>query len=157
MDKYLDLTKEQFKAFMALPIDTPLQMLNLLKFKDKVEGTDISGRDQYKKYMTATQPFFEKSNAKVLFYGNAKFTLIGPQELEWDKVLIVEYPTKNDFINLVSRFKSSYFDSPGYVKYPFFPFIMCTDLLQQSVIIRFIFNDKFAKIEYRLVQEAFHN
>ena len=102
MEKYLDLTKDQFKAFMALPIDVPLQMLNLLKFKEKVENTDISGSDRYKEYMKATVPFFEASNAKINFYGDAKFSLIGPSELEWDKVLIVEYATKNDFIKMIT-------------------------------------------------------
>ncbi len=102
MDKFLDLTKEQFKAFMAIPIDEPLQMLNLLKFKDKVADADISGAERYKEYMKATGPFFEKSKAKVNFYGDAKFNLIGPQELEWDKVLIVEYAHKNDFIEMIT-------------------------------------------------------
>lgn len=102
MEKFLDLTKEQFKAFAALPIDAPLQMLNLLKFKEKVEGSDISGAERYKEYMKATVPFFAKSKAKVNFYGDAKFTLIGPQELEWDKVLIVEYANKSDFINMIT-------------------------------------------------------
>jgi hypothetical protein len=102
MNKYLDLTKEQFKAFMAMPIDVPLQMLNLLKFKEKVEDADISGAERYKEYMKATVPFFQKSNAKVNFYGDAKFNLIGPEELEWDKVLIVEYAHKNDFIKMIT-------------------------------------------------------
>lgn len=101
MERYLDLTKDQYKAFMTLPIDVPLQMLNLLKFKDKVEDADISGAARYKEYMKATVPFFKKSNAKINFYGDAKFTLIGPQELEWDKVLIIEYATKNDFIKMI--------------------------------------------------------
>jgi hypothetical protein len=102
MNKYLDLTKEQFKAFIAMPIDVPLQMLNLLKFKEKVEDADISGAERYKEYMKATVPFFQKSNAKVNFYGDAKFNLIGPEELEWDKVLIVEYAHKNDFIKMIT-------------------------------------------------------
>lgn len=102
MEKYLDLTKEQYKTFMAMPIDVPLQMLNLLKFKTKVEDADVSGAERYKEYMKATVPFFQKSNAKVNFYGDAKFNLIGPQELEWDKVLIVEYASKNDFIKMIT-------------------------------------------------------
>jgi hypothetical protein len=102
MEKYLDLTKDQYKVFMALPIGVPLQMLNLLKFKDKVEDSEISGAARYKEYMKATVPFFEKSNAKINFYGDARLTLVGPQELEWDKVLIVEYATKNDFIKMIT-------------------------------------------------------
>lgn len=102
MNKYLDLTREQYKAFMEMPIDVPLQMLNLLKFKKKVDDADISGADRYKEYMKATVPFFQKSNAKINFFGDAKFTLIGPEELEWDKVLIVEYASKNDFVKMIT-------------------------------------------------------
>ena len=67
MKKYLDLTKEQFKAFMAMPIDVPLQMLNLLKFKEKVEDADISGAERYKEYMKATVPFFKNQMRKSIF------------------------------------------------------------------------------------------
>lgn len=104
MDKYLDLTKEQFKAFMEYPTGEKLQMLNLLKFKDKVEATGKSGAEQYKAYLKAAAPFTTKANAKIVFYGAPKFNLIGPQdELEWDKILIVEYATKNEFINMISN------------------------------------------------------
>jgi len=104
MNKYLDLTKEQFKAFMEYPTGEKLQMLNLLKFKDKVEATGKSGGDQYKDYLKAAAPFTIKANAKITFYGTPKFNLIGPKnDLEWDKVLIVEYPTKNDFIAMITN------------------------------------------------------
>lgn len=101
MEKYLDTNRAQFKAFMEFPVDTPLQMLNLLKFKDKLDN-GLTGKEQYTKYMKAATPFIKASNAKILFYGEAKFTVIGPEnELEWDKVIIVEYATKQDFVNMV--------------------------------------------------------
>lgn len=104
MQKYLNAEKEQFVEFIKMPIDTPLQMLNLLKFKDKVEETGISGKEQYKNYMIAANPFFQKSNAKILFFGDAKYTVVGPKgELEWDKVLIVQYDKKEDFVNMVTN------------------------------------------------------
>lgn len=100
---YLDLTREQFKALHAFDAKGPLQMLNLLKFKDHVDETNRSGRDQYKDYMKAVIPFFEKANAVTKFYGAPIFTLIGPDShLEWDKVLIIEYKNKADFINMIT-------------------------------------------------------
>lgn len=102
IETYLDATPDQFKAFMELPIDQPLKMLNLLKFKDQVEGTDKSGAEVYKEYMIAANPFFEKTNAKIVFMGNPQFTLIGPAALRWDKVLIVEYATRQDFVSMVT-------------------------------------------------------
>ena len=101
-NKYLDLTKEQLMAFIALPIDKPLQMLNLLKFKKDLTETGLTGIQQYEVYMKAALPFFEKSKAKIVFYGEPQFTLIGPaHELEWDKILIVEYQTKDDFMQMI--------------------------------------------------------
>lgn len=100
MNTYLDITSEQAKAFGALSVDTPLQMLNLLKFKDQVAETGLSGEEQYKAYMKAATPFLQKANGVVLYLGKPKLTLIGPQSLEWDKVLIVEYANKQDFINM---------------------------------------------------------
>jgi len=103
LEKHLDMTREQFKAFAALPIDGPLLMLNLLKFKDKVEETGETGEIAYKKYMKAVNPFFIKSKAKVRCLGKPSFTLIGPMDEElWDKILIVEYEKKEDFVNMIT-------------------------------------------------------
>jgi len=78
-------------------------MLNLLKFKDKVEGTDLTGKEQYDLYMKAAAPFLKNAKAKVLFYGQAHFSIIGPADLEWDKVIIVEYETNEAFINMATQ------------------------------------------------------
>ena len=103
---YYDMTKDQYQAFMEMKTDGPLQMLNLLKFKDKVESSGLSGSDHYNNYMKAIIPFFQNANAKVRFMGKPKFTLIGPSEKEWDKVLIVEYAQKEDFVKMIT--------TPGY-------------------------------------------
>jgi len=105
MEKHIELNKKEFEEFLTLPINGSLKMLNLLKFKESVNGSGLSGAEQYKKYMTAATPFFEKANAKIIFYGQSRFTLIGPKE-EWDKVLIVEYASKTDFITMIT--------APGY-------------------------------------------
>lgn len=102
LQTFLDANKEQFMAFMALPIEGPLKMLNLLKFKKVVEETGKSGLETYHDYMEAAKPFFSKVNVKITFYADAEFSLIGPQELEWDKVLIAEYATKQDFVKMVT-------------------------------------------------------
>ncbi len=107
MDAYLDLTKAQYLEFMKFDIDEKFQMLNLLKFVDKVPGSDLTGLEQYKEYMKAVTPFFIEAEAKIVYDGKPYFTLIGPAEYqEWDKVLIIEYASKGKFINMIS--------SPGY-------------------------------------------
>jgi uncharacterized protein (DUF1330 family) len=101
--KFLNGTKEQFQQLMALQAEGPLKMLNLLKFKSVVDKSGKSGAEHYKDYLKAAEPFFVKANARILFYGRAKLTLIGPKDLEWDNILIVEYATKEDFLNMVTN------------------------------------------------------
>ena len=99
MEKYLDFDKKRFPELMQKNIQGPVRMLNLLKFKKHVTETDLSGKEQYDNYMKEAFPYFKKSNAKILFFGEAKFTFIGP-EGEWDKVLIVEYASLDDFLKM---------------------------------------------------------
>ncbi len=99
---YLEINPEQFKTFAQLPMDTPVVMLNLLKFKDKVPETGLSGAESYKGYMRAATPFFAKANAEVLYMGKPQSMLIGPEdESLWDKVLLVKYRTIADFLGMV--------------------------------------------------------
>ena len=100
MKTYLSLTEDQFKMLMDYPEDTPIKMLNLLKFKDRVG--DRTGEEAYNDYIQAAEPYLLKSNAAVLYMGKSELSLIGPVQKEWDKVLLVEYATKSDFIQMVT-------------------------------------------------------
>ncbi len=100
---YTGVTPEQFQDFANLPSKGSFQMLNLLKFKGKVEETGMSGAEAYAQYMNAVIPFFQKSKAKVIYQGKPLFNLIGPNSgLEWDKILIIEYASKEDFLNMIT-------------------------------------------------------
>ncbi len=99
---YLEINQEQFKAFAQLPMGTPVVMLNLLRFKDAVVETGLSGAESYKMYMKQAMPFFAKANAEVLFLGKPQTMLIGPEdEALWDKVLLIKYNTIADFLDMV--------------------------------------------------------
>jgi len=64
-------TGGQMQAFLALPDDQPIVMVNLLKFKPK------GGEAEYAKYAAGIEPILEKLGAKILFAGRAQFCLIG--------------------------------------------------------------------------------
>lgn len=99
---YLEINKEQFKTFVQLPMNTPVVMLNLLKFKDMVSETGLSGAESYAAYMRQATPFFEKAGAEVLFIGNPQTMLIGPEDqILWDKMLLVKYNTIAGFLGMV--------------------------------------------------------
>ena len=106
--KYLKTTshnkinQEQLKAFSQLPADKPVVMINLLKFKDTVAETGLSGAESYKGYMKAAMPYFQKANAEILYLGKPQRTLIGPEdEALWDKILLVKYNSTADFLGMI--------------------------------------------------------
>ena len=96
------INQEQLKAFSLLPVDKPVVMMNLLKFKDRVAETGLSGAESYKEYMKAAIPFFQKANAEILYMGKPQRILIGPEdEALWDKILLVKYNSTADFLGMI--------------------------------------------------------
>ena len=99
---YLEINTKQFKTFKQLHVDTPVVMLNFLKFKVEVPETGLSGEASYKEYMRAAAPFFAKADAEVLFLGKPQTMLIGPEDENlWDKMLLIKYNTVAGFLGMV--------------------------------------------------------
>ncbi|MDA8692450.1 DUF1330 domain-containing protein [Saprospiraceae bacterium] len=98
---HVDVTPESLKNFNDLPIEGKFQMINLLKFKKQVSDSDMTGIEKYAEYMKAVMPFFIKSEGQIVYDGKPQLSLIGPKE-EWDKILIVEYPSKAHFVNMIT-------------------------------------------------------
>jgi uncharacterized protein (DUF1330 family) len=71
----------------------PVTMLNLLAFKPD------GGRERYMEYGTAVLPLLEGAGGRVVFQGQAAPVLLGDKS--WDLVLLVEYPTRRAFIEMI--------------------------------------------------------
>lgn len=94
----LEPTPEQFAALAARPADAPVVMVNLLKFKP--EG----GLERYAQYGREVAPHLERAGATVRYLGGAPSVVIGEGEKPWwDAILIVEYPTPQAFIDMVTN------------------------------------------------------
>lgn len=104
MDKrtHLHINPKQLSDFERSSPESPVVMLNLIKYKNVVADTGKTGKESYKEYMRQATPFFAKANAEVLFYGSPKHMLIGPEdETLWSDVLIVKYNCVSDFMNMI--------------------------------------------------------
>ncbi len=103
-------TREQIEQLAASPSEEPVVMLNLLRFKDHAEGIDegVSGLQAYRRYAEAVAPFLRGVGGRVLVSAQAHETVIGPQEVEWDMALMVEYPSRRKFLEMSM--------DPGYLK-----------------------------------------
>ncbi len=84
-------TPDQMLAFSRLPDDSPVVMVNLLKFKP-------NGEAEYAKYAAGVEPILKKLGAKILFAGKCQFCLIG--HADWDMVALVQYPRKKALIQM---------------------------------------------------------
>jgi uncharacterized protein (DUF1330 family) len=93
----LEPTPEQFAALAARPADAPVLMVNLLKFKTP------NGQESYRTYAREVAPHLERVGATVRYAGTAPSTVIGDGEKPWwDAILVVEYPTPQAFIDMVT-------------------------------------------------------
>ncbi len=84
--------EKQIEEFQEGDTDTPIYMLNLLKFKPN------GGAEEYGKYGEKIQPILKSIGARVIFTGQAKVCLIGAGD--WDAVGLVEYPGKMALIKM---------------------------------------------------------
>jgi uncharacterized protein (DUF1330 family) len=101
LDK-IDPTKESIKALATeYPKDTPVTMLNILKFKAKADGKDETGMEAYKRYSANAAKHLEKSGGKLIYAGEVTNTVIGDMEDQPHQVLLIEYPSVNHFLNMV--------------------------------------------------------
>ncbi len=94
--------REQFEQLAQAPDDGPVVMLNLLKFKAKATDGSGSGAAAYGRYGDAAVEMIEAQGGRVLWAGRGQQILIGDPAEDWDQVLLVEYPNRKAFIEMVT-------------------------------------------------------
>ena len=100
-------TQEQFMEFLSSDFSGPVCMLNLLKFKDRAEyadgrATELTGQQAYGLYAQQMKPYVLSNGGKFLFSGAVAHMMIGSTEEQWDATAIVEYPSKEAFVEIAS-------------------------------------------------------
>ncbi len=98
--------EEQMAGFLEGDTDTPIKMVNLLKFKDKADykdgrQTSLSGKEAYQIYADEVQGHLEKVGGKSIFLGEVERLMLGEVEELWDWVAIAEYPSRKAMLEMV--------------------------------------------------------
>ena len=96
-------SKEQMEKVMGYPKNTPLVMLNIIKFKEKTGNGNETGKEAYARYFKNAKPFIAQSNAKLIWKGAVAATVIGDAKKEPDMIILVEYPSVDHFIRMISN------------------------------------------------------
>ncbi|MCB1006421.1 MAG: DUF1330 domain-containing protein, partial [Acidimicrobiales bacterium] len=74
---------------------------------DLAPHAPISGREAYQRYSEGVLPIFAGIGGSIEMLGACHGTLIGPDDEEWDDIVLVRYPDTTAFVQMVS--------SPEYV------------------------------------------
>ena len=105
-DPHFDPTDESAVALMARRIEGPIVMVNLLRFREVADYSahptlapdePISGAEAYRRYAELTLPHLVESGGEVLLDGEGGRFFIGPEDEQWDHVLVVRQRSLDDF------------------------------------------------------------
>ena len=101
--------REDLLAFAErMPSDTPILMLNLLRFNSQAAyGADsphapCSGREAYARYSRTALSKVKGVGGEVQVMADVHLALIAPKEEQWDLLLLVRYPSSAAFLNMLS-------------------------------------------------------
>lgn len=109
---HLDPTQENGRRFLERGITGPVVMLNLLRFRDVADYSGapelapeapISGKEAYNRYMAHTAPFLTAAGGELLFMGSGGHLLIGPEEAQWDLMLLVRHASVEAFMGMATN------------------------------------------------------
>ena len=90
---FIDPTGKQLKELASGPQEGPIVMVNLLRFKP--EG----GAETYNEYARVAGRLVKEAGGRIVYHGQYRMPVIGNET--WDEVLLVEYPSVTDFMNMV--------------------------------------------------------
>ena len=97
---------KQMAGFVIGDTKSPIQMVNLLKFKDKAEYKDgretaLTGEEAYLIYSKEVKKHLEKVGGKIVFSGIVSRLVLGEVEELWDWVAIALYPNKQAMLKMI--------------------------------------------------------
>jgi len=84
------------KRFLAEDEGGPIVMLNLLRYRP-------GGERDYRDYVAQLRPFLDEIGAGVVYVGDCSTALVAPDSHRWDAVLLVRYPSRRAFSEMVAN------------------------------------------------------
>ena len=92
----IDPAGKDLKRYLAEETGGPVVMLNLLRFLPD------GGRERYAAYLAHFREHSARFGAEVLYVGTGSTTLVADPGQAWDAVLVVRYPDRRSFSQMVA-------------------------------------------------------
>lgn len=96
----MDGNLTEFAAFAMEADEGPVVMINVLKFREESADGHGTGAEAYARYAKLAGPFVERHGGSLVFSGQATEHLIGDTDYDWDMVLLVSWPQKQNLLDL---------------------------------------------------------
>lgn len=91
----VDPTGDDIRRYRDEDDGGPVVMLNLLRFAGE------TGRASYMEYGEKVGPFLAAVGGETLYAGDCSTLLAGPDAHRWDAMLVVRYPSRAAFLQMV--------------------------------------------------------
>ena len=100
-------TREQIEELMKGPAGQPVVMINLLRFKPRADasGGEATGQEAYGRYAEQMRKVVETQGGRFLWAGRVDSTVIGEEDPGFQVVALVEYPSREKFLEIVGSDK----------------------------------------------------
>ncbi len=106
----IDPTRPQFDGFKALPRDTTIHMLNLIRLWPLAaypedhpnHGKGLTGLEAYRAYGRESAGIFARVGGRQIWSGKPEGVLTGPTDERWDIAFIAQYPGGGAFLAMVT-------------------------------------------------------
>ena len=92
---YIEPRREQIEELAASSEAGPVVMINLLRFRPD------GGAAAYAHYGAGVLPCLERAGARIVWQGRPTSVVIGEDADRWDSVVLVEYPSRRAFLEMV--------------------------------------------------------
>ena len=112
---YIEPSRDQVAALQQRGIDGPVEMLNLLRFREIADYSrspqlapdgELSGAEAYAEYSRCTIPHLQRVGAEVVWMGRGGAAMIGPLDERWDVafqvVRLTKYPPGMPWIHVAA-------------------------------------------------------
>lgn len=90
------LSPAALQAFLDEQDDTPVVMLNLIRFQPD------GGRNRYLDYLGLAKPILARFGAQILLGGDGLAVLTEGPAQGWDAAVLVQYPQRSTFMQMVA-------------------------------------------------------
>lgn len=108
MERTVEPKPEQLLQWLGEPLEGPIAMINLLRYREQAAYapdagvTPCTGREAYGRYSEVAIQKVAGVGGRVVWMGVVQAALIAPEGERWDDAVIVEYPSKEAFLRMIS-------------------------------------------------------